>query len=255
MGMRGTAPPVQPGSDTMRGAILLATGAGLAIVLALPPPPGLSAAGRAALAVVLVAVVLWSTEALPTGATAVGAIILLALTGAVPDFQMALGGFARPTVFFLLGVLALGVATLRSGLAARAAATLLATARGRSGQLYGQMVASFALAASLIAACLAFRAILPNISAYLTLLIPVVMELAPDLGLNPLVCGMLVTIAGDSVLFFPAQSSSSLIVTERGHLGPGPVAQLAAVMVALIPIVLLFVALPYWAWLGQPLAR
>src|ERR687888_1905426 len=98
MGMRGTAPPVQPGSDTMRGAILLATGAGLAIVLALPPPPGLSAAGRAALAVVLVAVVLWSTEALPTGATAVGAIILLALTGAVPDFQMALGGFARPGV-------------------------------------------------------------------------------------------------------------------------------------------------------------
>src|SRR5438067_2044643 len=101
MGMRGTAPPVQPGSDTMRGAILLATGAGLAIVLALPPPPGLSAAGRAALAVVPVAVVLWSTEALPTGAPAVGAILLLALTGAVP--ALLTGGVTPVVAAALMG--------------------------------------------------------------------------------------------------------------------------------------------------------
>ena len=447
-------------------------GAGLAAALALPPPAGLSPSGKAALAVMAASVALWTSEALPTGATALVAITLLALTGAARDFPAALSGFARPTVFFLLGVLALGVAALESGLAARAAAALLAAARGRSGRLYGQMVASFALlalllpsastrgaillpvyeqaldllrappggplrraimlglaslnrlgsnalltggvtpvvaaalmggftwtswlvymgvpvytlllfggmlvflltrpdrdvlaesdwklpreplsprerraliitaavsalwmtdalhhwdpaipaligaiavvtpglgvvtwrdlertlgwanllviaaslslgqamissgaagwladwlrvgagplvghpfglAAALVLACLALRAVLANISAYLTLLIPVVMELAPDLGLNPLVCAMLVTVAGDSVLYFPAQSSSSLIVAERGHLSAGPVVGLALLMAALVLLVLLFLALPYWAWLGQPFA-
>jgi hypothetical protein len=80
------------------------------------------------------------------------------------------------------------------------------------------------------------------------------MQLAPDLGLNPLVCGMLVTIAGDSVLFYAAQSSSSFIVAERGHLLPAEVFRLAVIMSALVVVVLLAVALPYWAILGEPIA-
>src|SRR5207244_12569538 len=98
-----------------------------------------------------------------SGATAIGAIALLALTGAARDLPSALIGFARPTVFFLLGVLALGVATLQSGLAERIAVTLAAAARGRSGALYVQMVASFAL--------LAF--ILPSASTRGAILLPV----------------------------------------------------------------------------------
>lgn len=449
---------------------------GLVAALLLPPPPGLSPAGRAALAVTVAAVVLWSTDALPSGAVALASAVALTLSGAVANLGAALGGFARPTVFFLLGVLALGAATLRSGLAERAADLLLRAAAGRGARLYAQMVAGFALLAfllpsastrgaimlpvyeqalarfgapphgrlhratmlglaslnrlgsngiltggvtpvvaagliggftwtswlvfmgppvyallilgglavylmerpdlepapvaaerppiiagaapltpcerrtlavaaltsvlwmldwlhhwdpaipallgvallvvpgrgatpwrdlerglgwanllvvgaslsladamvrsgaadwladglrtwalppiahsallpvGLIVGCLVIRAVLPNISAYLTLLIPIAMALAPDLGLNPLVCAMLVTVAGDSVLYYTAQSSSSLIVSERGHLGQGPVFRLALVMSVLILVVLLLLAIPYWSALGQPLA-
>ena len=460
---------------TRRPLLLVLIGAGLALTLLAPLPPGLTPAGRAALAVTLVAVALWSTEALPSGATALAAATLLAVTGAVADFGAALAGFARPTIFFLLGVLALGAATLESGLAARVADLLLLAARGRGARLYAQMIAGFALlalllpsastrgaillpvyeqaldrfgalphgrlhqavmlglaslnrlgsnglltggvtpvvaagliggftwtswlvfmgppvyallvlgglavyliyrpggepparrspscspagrgpltprerrtlgvaalvsvlwmldwlhrwdpaipallgvvllvapgqgattwrdlertlgwanllvvgaslslaqamlgsgaagwladglrlgalplagrppllAAGLVVACLLLRAVLPNITAYLTLLIPIAMELAPDLGLNPLVCAMLVTVAGDSVLFYAAQASSSQIVAERGHLAPGAVSRLALVMSSLVVFVLLLLALPYWASLGQPIA-
>jgi di/tricarboxylate transporter len=132
-----------------------------------------------------------------------------------------------------------------------AAAWLAGWLRIGAGPLIGQ---PFALLASLVIVCLLLRAVLPNISAYLTLLIPLVMELAPDLGLNPLICGMVVTVAGDSVLYYPAQSSSSLIVAERGHLSAGAVVRLAAVMALFVFLVLLFLALPYWALLGQSLA-
>jgi anion transporter len=449
------------------------------VLLLLPPLPGLSQRGQAALAVLLAAVMLWTTESLPTGATALLVLALLPLTGATPDLASSLNGFARPTVFFLIGVLALGVAALRTGLADRVAGLFVLAARGRGDWLYWQMVSGFALlalllpsastrgaillpvyeqalervgsrrygpvyaatmlgltslnrlgsnalltggitpvvasalmggftwtswlvymglpvyallliggclvylltrpdrerlpevggkpgaegaagargplaprecralliigavsalwatdalhhwdpaipallgatalllpgvgvlswreletgvgwanvlvvgvslclggalqssgaaswladwlrlavapfsasvtatAAALIVACLLLRALLANISAYLTLLIPVALELAPDLGLNGLVCAMLVTIAGDSVLYFPAQSSSSLLVTERGHLSAWPVLRLGLLMAAAVPVVLLGLAIPYWTALGQPLA-
>ena len=451
----------------------------LGALLLLPPLPNLSQRGQAALGVLLAAVVLWTAEPLPTGATALLAIALLPLTGATADLASALTGFGRPTVFFLVGVLALGVATLRSGLADRAAGLFVSAARGRGAWLFWQMVAGFGLlalilpsastrgaillpvyeqalsrlgawpggrvhaatmlgltslnrlgsnalltggitpvvasalmggftwtswllfmglpvytllciggllvylqsrpdrerlvgspsqdeletaaprglaltpsewralavtgavsllwatdslhhwdpaipallgatalvlprlgvltwrdletgvgwanvlvvgaslclgsalqssgaaswladwlrlavapftgsalaaAAALIVACLLLRALLANISAYLTLLIPVALELAPDLGLNGLVCAMLVTIAGDSVLYFPAQSSSSLLVAERGHVTAWPVLRLGLLMAAAVPLVLLGLAIPYWAALGQPLA-
>lgn len=459
---------------TRRAVLLALVTAGLIVALLLPPPPGLAPAGRAALAVTVAAVVLWSTDALPSGATALAAAVALALSGAVANLGLALGGFARPTVFFLLGVLALGAATLRSGLAERAADLLLRAAAGRGTRLYVQMVAGFALLAlllpsastrgaillpvyeqalarfgapphgrlhrammlglaslnrlgsnailtggvtpvvaagliggftwtswlvfmgppvyallilgglavylmqrpdrepapaplerpptasrgpltacerrtlgvaalvsvlwmldwlhhwdpaipallgvallvapgpgatawrelerglgwanllvvgaslsladamvrggaadwladglrlgagpltarpallpvGLVLGCLLIRAALPNISAYLTLLIPIAMALAPDLGLNPLVAALLVTVAGDSVLFYTAQSSSSLLVSERGHLTQRAVFRLALVMSALVVVVLLLLAVPYWSALGQPL--
>ena len=466
------AAPQQRRVENRRATTLLLIGAVLSGALLLSPPDGLTPAGWASLLVMLTAVALWSIDLLPTGATALLSMLLLVVTGAVGDLPSALVGLSRPTVIFLLGVLAMGLATYRSGLADRAAAVLLALARGRGPALYVQMVASFAvlafllpsastrgaillpvyeqaldrlaaapggplrqaimlglaslnrlgsnalltggitpvvaaaliggftwtswlvymgvpvyalllvgaltvflltrpqrealppsswslpdqplsaaerrmllislvvsllwmtdfihhwdpalpailgglavvapgigvvtwqqlevglgwanllviaaslslaqamgssgaaawlagwllrgadpllgeplaLAACLVVVCLVLRAVLPNISAYLTLLIPLVMGLAPALGLNPLVCGMIVTVAGDSVLYYPAQSSSSLLVAERGHLSAGPVVRLAGLMAGLVMLVLLLLALPYWAALGQPLA-
>jgi di/tricarboxylate transporter len=181
---------------------------------------------------------------------------LPALLGAVALLTPGLGvlrwgdlerGLGWANLLVIAASLSLAQAMTSSG----AAAWLAGLLRLGAGPLAGRPVA---LAATLVCVCLLLRLVLPNIAAYLSLLIPVVMELAPDLGLNPLVCAMLVTVAGDSVLYYPAQSASSLMVAERGHLQAGPVFGLAAIMALLVLAVLMLLAIPWWGWLGEPLA-
>src|SRR5262249_23096459 len=117
----------------VRTLVLGATLALAVLALALPPlvddlPPG----GQGALLVTLILIVLWTTEALEPGVTALLAIVLLALTGAAEGIRPALQGFANPVPYFLVGVLTMGVAVVRSGLAERLARAIFEHARGRS---------------------------------------------------------------------------------------------------------------------------
>jgi anion transporter len=116
----------------------------LGLTLWLPPlSEGLSGAGQRALLVTLVTIVLWTTEALEPGVTALLSVALLALTGAAGGMRAALHGFANPVPYFLIGVLTMGVAVVRSGLAERLARTILERARGRSLAVYLQLVLAF----------------------------------------------------------------------------------------------------------------
>src|SRR5690242_20666595 len=74
-----------------------------------PATSGLSAAGQGVLGVMLAGVVLWVSEALPLGLTA---LFVLALLGTVPDVRTTANfvGFASPVVFFLIGAVAIGTA-------------------------------------------------------------------------------------------------------------------------------------------------
>jgi di/tricarboxylate transporter len=81
------------------------------------------------------------------------------------------------------------------------------------------------------------------------------MSIGTTTGLNPVLCGLLVTIAGDAVLYYPAQSASSLVVYERGHLTAGEIFRFGVVMTALAAAVVLGVALPWWRLVGEPLYR
>ncbi len=90
---------------------------GSLVVLAAPTPAGLSLEGQRVLAVLVLAIGLWGLEALPPGVTGVLAIVALVLTGAVAGIREALVGFADPIPYFLIGVLTMGVAVARSGLA------------------------------------------------------------------------------------------------------------------------------------------
>lgn len=112
------------------------------------------------------------------------------------------------------------------------------------------MVVSVLLVASAVV-----RLMIPNIIGFLATTIPVAMSVGTASGLNPVVCGLIVTIAGDAVLYYPAQSGSSLVVYERGHLTAGEIFRFGLVMTALAALVVLAVALPYWALVGEPLAR
>ena len=103
---------------TRRKTVALAVPiAGLAASLFLPPVlAGLPVAGQRALIVTLITILLWTGEILEPGVAALVGVTLLALSGATASLRDALQGFANPVPFFLIGVLTMGVAVVRSGL-------------------------------------------------------------------------------------------------------------------------------------------
>ncbi len=79
------------------------------------------------------------------------------------------------------------------------------------------------------------------------------MSIGAASGLNPIVCGLLAMIVGDAVLYYPAQSASSLVVYERGFLSAPEIFRFGLVMTLVAYLIVLAVALPYWAIVGEPL--
>ena len=113
-------------------------------VLLAPTPDGLTPQGQRALAVMALAVVLWATETVPIAVTGIVGIVLLVLVKGVPGVEEALYGFGQPVTYFLVGILTLGLAVQRSGLAERMAVYLIQLAGGSPRLLYVQMLVSFA---------------------------------------------------------------------------------------------------------------
>jgi len=113
-------------------------------VLLAPTPDGLTPQGQRALAVMALAVVLWATETVPIAVTGIVGIVLLVLVKGVPGVEEALYGFGQPVTYFLVGILTLGLAVQRSGLAERMAVFLIRLAGGSPRLLYMQMLVSFA---------------------------------------------------------------------------------------------------------------
>jgi anion transporter len=130
-----------PAPAPRRQVALLIVLAALVVCLALPPLfADLSARGQRAIVVTVIVVSLWTTAALESGTTSLLALLLLALTGAAPTLRDALSGFVNPVPYFLIGVLAMGLAVAKSGLAERVARRILTRARGRSLRMYVQLV-------------------------------------------------------------------------------------------------------------------
>jgi len=145
-GWRGAMSRTQAvaGETRRRTKALLIPLAGLVLALFLPPLlAGLPLAGQRALIVTLITIILWTGEMLAPGVTALLSVTLLALSGVTTSLRDALQGFANPVPFFLISVLTMGVAVVRSGLAERLARTILEKARGRNLTVYLQLVLSF----------------------------------------------------------------------------------------------------------------
>jgi anion transporter len=452
-------------------AFAVALGALALALLFLPPlSAGLPLAGQRTLIVTLITIALWTSELLEPGVTAVLAVALLALTGAAGSVRDALQGFANPVPYFLVGVLTMGVAVVRSGLAERLARVILTSARGRSLAVYLQLVLAFpaltfvlpsattrsgilihiydevftlaavprgaaaakavmlalssinrlastalltggitpvmsaaiiggmswtgwfalmavpyytilvlgglltwglyrrgfaqglpaparerrplagaewrtlavilgastlwltdalhhldpvlpallafiallvprfgplawgdlergvgwvnffVIAASislaqvlagsgaagwlarlligglpavgdrplativlLMLGATALRAIVPNMPGFLALALPIAMSVGGQAGLNPLVCALVVMMTGDTVIYYPAQSASALVIYQRGHVSAGEILKFGVWMTLVGWVAILLVALPYWALIGEPL--
>jgi anion transporter len=138
--------------------IALAVG-GFALARLAPPLPGLTPLAQAVLGAALAGTVLWVSEALPLGATA---LVVLLLLGLCPGLRVAdvAGGLAGDVVLFLIGALALGTAVEASGLAARAARFLVRSAHGSPTRLYVQLIAGIPLLALLVPSAITRNAIL-----------------------------------------------------------------------------------------------
>ena len=116
-----------------------------AALIVVPSPAGLPEAGKRVIAVAVLAIGLWCTEALPAGVTSLVLVVALVLSGAVPGFPEALAGFSEPVAYFLIGVLTIGLAVSHSGLAERVARFFLHRSRGSARSLYFQLLLAFPL--------------------------------------------------------------------------------------------------------------
>ena len=97
------------------------------------------------------------------------------------------------------------------------------------------------------------RVVVPNISGFLALALPIAMSVGREAGINPLVCALVVMITGDAVVYYPAQSSSALVIYERGHVSAAEILRFGLWMTLVGWIAILVVALPWWTLIGEPL--
>jgi solute carrier family 13 (sodium-dependent dicarboxylate transporter), member 2/3/5 len=116
-----------------------------ALILILPPPAGLSAAGWATAAVAVLMAVWWATEALPLAATALLPLVLFPLLG-IFDVQQTAAPFANPLIFLFLGGFLIALAVQRWKLHRRIALHIVIRVGQRPRSLVaGAMLATAAL--------------------------------------------------------------------------------------------------------------
>jgi di/tricarboxylate transporter len=202
------------------------------------------------LAIVLGASALWLTDAvhhMDPALPALLALIALLTPGVGPLAWSDLDRGVGWANFFVIGAsISLAHALGDSGAAAWLARGLVGALPG----LGGHAVTTIVL---LMLGATALRALIPNISGFLALALPVAMSVGREAGLNPLLCALVVMMTGDAVLYYPAQSASALVIYERGHVSAAEVARFGVWMTLVAYVAILLVALPWWTVLGQPL--
>jgi sodium-dependent dicarboxylate transporter 2/3/5 len=127
-------------------------------------------------------------------------------------------------------------------------------ARGLVGSLPGLGGHPVAIVVLLMLGATVLRVFIPNIAGFLTLGLPVAMNVGREARVSPLVCALVVMITGDAVLYYPAQSASSLVIYERGHVSAVDVFRFGVWMTLVAYVAILVVALPYWTLIGQGFA-
>lgn len=219
-----------------------------AVPLADPRP--LDGRERRTLAITAGASLLWLTDSVhhlhPVAPALIAWILLLSPRIGVlswTEFERRIGW---SNFFVIASSLSLARALIDSGASGWIAGLIAAAVPQSSGQPVLVVVI-------LMAASVPVRILIPNITGFLATTIPIAMSIGTATDVNPLVCGLAVMIAGDAVLYYPAQSASSLAVYERGYLTAPEIFRFGVLMTLVAFAVVVLVALPYWATVGEPL--
>jgi anion transporter len=203
------------------------------------------------LVIVLGASVLWLTDGihhLDPAVPALIALVALLTPGLGPLAWSDLDRGVGWANFFVIGAsVSLAHALAGSGAAAWLAERFV-------GGFGSWSRAPLVIVVLLMAGATALRAFIPNIAGFLALGLPVAMSVGREAGIDPVLCALVVMITGDAVLYYPAQSASSLVIWERGHVTAGEVLRFGLWMTLVGYVTILAVALPYWTFIGRPLA-
>jgi di/tricarboxylate transporter len=78
--------------------------------------------------------------------------------------------------------------------------------------------------------------------------------IAQRAALDPVVCGLVVTIAVDAVILYPIQTATNLLAYEADYYAAADVRRFGLAMLALTMVVVML-TIPYWGWLGLPLTQ
>jgi anion transporter len=97
------------------------------------------------------------------------------------------------------------------------------------------------------------RFAITSIAAFLALVIPVVVTFSQQVGINPMVCGLAVTIVAGSVVYYPFSAPATIMAYERGHFSAWELLRVGLMITVLSYAVVLLVAIPYWSMLGERL--
>jgi di/tricarboxylate transporter len=152
--------------------------------------------------------------------------------------------------FFFLGAsLSLTQALITSGAASWFAQGVLALFAGGATSTSTVLPALFVILGTAVV-----HLLIPNQSACIALLIPVVTAFATATGINPVAVGLIVGIVVDTVILYQVQTVTILITYETGHFSTRDVSKVGLGMLVLTVAVVLLVAIPWWGLLGLPFA-
>lgn len=146
----------------------------LLVMIVIPGPKGLNTEGKRALAVFVIAIILWITHALPLSVTGLLIIALIPLLK-IMRAEQAFALFGNQAVFFILGAFIIATAMMKSGLSRRMAILILS---------HFDSSPRFLILGILIT-CTLMAFIIPE-HAVAALMFPVIGSIAASLDLNPM---------------------------------------------------------------------
>jgi sodium-dependent dicarboxylate transporter 2/3/5 len=199
-------------------------------------------------AIMAISIILWATESLHHQNSAlvalIGAIALLLPGFGVLNWREMESNISWSSLYLMATSLCLGQAFTTTGAAAWFAEQMVnATGILQQGPHLQLLL--------LMAVSSVVRLGVPEISAVYSIIIPFSVVFARQVGLNPLLCGLVVTIIPDAAIFFAAQSASSVVVYEKGWFTAYDLVKVALGMTAISYLMVFFFALPYWNLLGE----
>jgi anion transporter len=215
------------------------------------PPGPLSAPEWRVAAIGLATAALWMLDWLTHWPPAVPALLALVALLAPRLGVMTWAGFAAQAPWGTGVVLAAAV-SLAEALGRTGAADWLARVLF-GGLPVGAGPAALALAIFGVTALMTLA--IPNRAAAITLGVPLATAYAAAGGLSPTAAGLVVMVAVDVETIYPAQTAANLLAYEHGYVSAAQLARFNLLTLLAAAVVVVAVALPWWALVGLPAAR